>query len=68
MKFLPGAKVSKRVMIYTVGHQRGAGYRSACTLVFRSSPAHVQMPVRPSAPWSNGLRQGTYFVPKELNL
>lgn len=57
MKFLPGAKVSKRVMIHTGGHPRGTEYRSAPTFVFWSSLAHVQMPAYPSVPWSNGLSQ-----------
>lgn len=66
MKSLAGAKVFKRVMIHTVGHHRGAGYHSTSTLVFWRSPARDQMPVYPSAPWSNGLGQSKSLCAKGI--
>lgn len=43
MKFLPGAKVSKEVMIPDLGHRRGAGWSSGCALEPWSLAAHTQM-------------------------
>lgn len=59
MKFLLGAKVSKRVMIHTIGHQRGLGTTVLPPSCFWRSPAHVQMPVHPSTPGSKSFGQGT---------
>lgn len=67
MKFLPGAKVSKRVMIYTIGHQGGWVPQCFLSHVLEFT-AHVQIPVHPGIPWSKGLGQGTSFAPKEFYL
>lgn len=43
MKFLPGAKVSKGVMIPNPGHRRGAGRCSGYALEPQELAAHIQM-------------------------